>query len=372
METLLKWPGGKGREFPQVRHHIPAFKTYVEPFFGGGAFFFHLMPPHSLLNDVNANLIGLYASVRSGDPAFQAAIESYVASWERLQQTIDDLRPSLRTLYTQARTAADPPAQLTDAVTDCLASYAPSFNADFASFQGDAGRLWKTIEASVRAKYLRLPKLERDNDIRFDDALMADHIATAFRAGLYTYFRDVFVPRSEAEEIANFYFLREFCYGSMFRFNKAGKFNIPYGGIGYNGKDFRTKAARLFSPRTRALFSGVELSNLDFRAFFHRNWERLDGDTFCFLDPPYDTQFSAYDNCAFGPKDQECLAGLFMQLRCKAMLIIKDTEFIRRLYEDARQENPRVQIDSFDKTYSYNVRGRNDRNTQHLLIRNYV
>ena len=71
METLLKWPGGKGREFEQVKPYIPPFRTYVEPFFGGGAFFFNLMPKRSLLNDVNGKLIGLYHHVKQGDMAFE-------------------------------------------------------------------------------------------------------------------------------------------------------------------------------------------------------------------------------------------------------------------------------------------------------------
>ena len=61
----------------------------------------------------------------------------------------------------------------------------------------------------------------------------------------------------------------------------------------------RAKAARLFAPQTRALFSGATLFNLDFRAFFAAIWSRLTPDTFCFLDPPYDTEYSAYDNFAF-------------------------------------------------------------------------
>ncbi|MBV9848558.1 MAG: DNA adenine methylase [Armatimonadetes bacterium] len=372
METLLKWPGGKGREFPQVRAHIPPFQTYVEPFIGGGAFFFNLMPQRSLLNDVNSKLMGLYACVRDGDQKFQNTISEYLNAWERLEKAINELQPPLLELYHHLRenTASSQSARMY--VGTCLAEYRPTFLQDFNSFSGDPTGLWDAIEFSIQSKYARLPKLERDNAIRFDDALMRDHIATAVRAGMYTNFRDVFAPRSEVEAIANFYFLREFCYGSMFRFNKDGKFNIPYGGIGYNSKDFRSKASRLFSPQTRALFADAQLFNLDFRMFFEVNWALLDEDTFCFLDPPYHTEFSAYDNLAFTLEDQKALADIFVQLPCQAMLIIKDTEFIRGLYHCAQRENDNVRIVAFDKTYSYNVRGRNERDTQHLLICNYA
>ena len=372
MDTLLKWPGGKGREFLQVRPYVPAFETYVEPFFGGGAFFFNLMPQRSLLNDVNSKLMGLYTNVREGTHTFEAMVGHYVSAWEGLQKTGKELELPLLNLYHDFREILPSPQDARERVLSCLAEYRATFLQDFHSFIGDPIYLWSAIEGSVQSKYARLPKLERDNDIRFNDALMRDHIITAVRAGMYTYFRDVFVPRSEIEDIVNFYFLREFCYGSMFRFNKDGKFNIPYGGIGYNSKDFRSKASRLFLPQTRALFKNAQLLNLDFRMFFEMNWASLEENAFCFLDPPYDTEFSAYDNRAFGLQDQEALAEIFVQLRCKAMLIIKDTELIRSLYDRAQQKNEKIQIVSFDKTYAYNVRGRNERNTQHLLICNYA
>lgn len=370
METLLKWPGGKNREFEQVRPYIPSFKTYVEPFFGGGAFFFNLMPKHSLLNDVNGKLIGLYHYVKIGDRAFEETILSYVRWWENLQSLVEQIQPSVLALYEEMRDGSSK-IEMDKQITECLAEYEKDFVYEFTTFFGDTDCLWKAVAASVKSKLGRLPKLEKDNDVRFVETLMCDHVETAVRAGFYTYIRDFYIPRTEIEDITAFYFLREFCYGSMFRFNKAGKFNIPYGGIGYNGKDFRGKASRLFSERTRSLFSNSQLFNLDFRQFFDLNRDHLTTDAFCFLDPPYDTEFSAYDNFAFTLKDQLALAQIFAHLRCQAMIIIKDTDYIKNAYRDAQKVNPRIEIARYDKTYTYNNRGRNERNTQHLIICNY-
>jgi DNA adenine methylase len=370
METLLKWPGGKNREFEQVKPYIPPFQTYVEPFFGGGAFFFNLKPKRSLLNDINGKLIGLYYHVKQADLTFEETVSSYVFWWENLQTLIEQIQPSLLALYEEIRGGSSK-RQIDERVAECLAEYEKDFIYDYTNFFGDTHLLWKAIAASVKSKIGRLPKLEKDNDVRFAEALMRDHVATAVRAGFYTYIRDFYIPRTEIEDVAAFYFLREFCYGSMFRFNKAGKFNIPYGGIGYNGKDFRGKAARLFSDRTRTLFSETQLFNLDFRQFFDLNRDQLTADAFCFLDPPYDTEFSAYDNFAFTLKDQLALAEIFARLRCQAMIIIKDTDYIQGVYRDAQKTNPRIEIARYDKTYTYNNRGRNERDTQHLIICNY-
>lgn len=40
------------------------FKTYYEPFLGGGAIFFHLQPKVAVLTDINTELINVYHGVR--------------------------------------------------------------------------------------------------------------------------------------------------------------------------------------------------------------------------------------------------------------------------------------------------------------------
>ncbi len=372
METLLKWPGGKGREFEAVRAQIPPFTTYVEPFFGGGAFFFRLMPRRALISDVNDRLVKLYRYVQAQDQAFEGAVFDIVCWWEWLEEIVCALQPPFLSLYDAIRHSERPREGLAQSVHGILDSHEAHVLARWQGFFGDAPAFWRFITDSLVSKIGRLPKLERDNDVQFSPALMHDHIETAVRAGYYTYLRDGFVPHSEPEAVAQFYFLREFCYGSMFRFNKDGKFNIPYGGIAYNSKDFRGKARRLFEDQTQRMFSRTQIFNLDFRAFFEAAREHLTEEAFCFLDPPYHTEFSAYDNLAFTLDDQTDLADIFAGLHCKAMLIIKDTEFIRDLYGQAQRRNSRIEIGQYEKTYAYNMRGRNDRDVQHLLIRNYA
>ncbi|MFA7468926.1 MAG: DNA adenine methylase, partial [Desulfotomaculaceae bacterium] len=44
-KPVIKWAGGKTRMLEQLSRHIPAdFNNYHEPFIGGGAMFFHLIP----------------------------------------------------------------------------------------------------------------------------------------------------------------------------------------------------------------------------------------------------------------------------------------------------------------------------------------
>jgi DNA adenine methylase len=58
MKPIIKYSGGKFKEIKNFRHFIPnSYKTYIEPFFGGGAVFFDLEPEQAIINDLN---VGLY------------------------------------------------------------------------------------------------------------------------------------------------------------------------------------------------------------------------------------------------------------------------------------------------------------------------
>jgi DNA adenine methylase len=65
VSPVLKWAGGKnwlaeGDLLPAPK----SYRRYVEPFLGGGAVFFHLSPPNSLLSDLNKSLVSLYQVLR--------------------------------------------------------------------------------------------------------------------------------------------------------------------------------------------------------------------------------------------------------------------------------------------------------------------
>lgn len=62
---LIKWAGGKRRLLHDIHDLVPSqFSRYFEPFFGGGAVFFSLLPAIATLSDTNAELIQMYVEVR--------------------------------------------------------------------------------------------------------------------------------------------------------------------------------------------------------------------------------------------------------------------------------------------------------------------
>jgi DNA adenine methylase len=65
MKPMIKYRGGKTKEIPSLEKYFPKeFDRYFEPFLGGGAVFFHLMPKIAVLNDINPGLMNFYMDVR--------------------------------------------------------------------------------------------------------------------------------------------------------------------------------------------------------------------------------------------------------------------------------------------------------------------
>lgn len=63
---FLKWAGGKAQLLDQMKEWFPDnYRAYIEPFLGGGAIFFYLMPKRAVLGDLNSELINVYNVVHN-------------------------------------------------------------------------------------------------------------------------------------------------------------------------------------------------------------------------------------------------------------------------------------------------------------------
>jgi len=62
---FLKWAGGKRQLISQMDKFFPKnYNKYIEPFIGGGAVFFHLLPENSIISDSNPDLINCYNVIK--------------------------------------------------------------------------------------------------------------------------------------------------------------------------------------------------------------------------------------------------------------------------------------------------------------------
>ncbi|MBC8196399.1 MAG: DNA adenine methylase [Candidatus Marinimicrobia bacterium] len=194
------------------------------------------------------------------------------------------------------------------------------------------------------------------------------NILTAFKSSVYMYYRYLLNNPNYLKNYRNtavYYFIRNFAYSSMFRYNSNGEFNVPYGGIGYNKNSLSNKINYLKTNSLQNRLKKTEIENNDFFDFI--NTKNITKNDFIFLDPPYDTEFSTYDKNNFGKKDQERLADLLTKnIVCKWMLVIKNTTFIHKLYE-----KDGIYLNYFDKKYAVSFMNRNEKATEHLMITNY-
>ena len=72
---FVKWAGGKRQLIPQIKERMPKqYKDYYEPFVGGGAVTFELLPANALINDINKALINAYKQICNAPKVFMKAV----------------------------------------------------------------------------------------------------------------------------------------------------------------------------------------------------------------------------------------------------------------------------------------------------------
>jgi DNA adenine methylase len=77
---FLKWAGGKTQLLPELLKRVPTkFRTYYEPFLGGGALFWALRPPLAVLADLNQELVNAYLAVQRDVAGVVRELESLFA-----------------------------------------------------------------------------------------------------------------------------------------------------------------------------------------------------------------------------------------------------------------------------------------------------
>jgi DNA adenine methylase len=106
VKPFLKWPGGK-RWLLARGLRVPVLAEgafYHEPFLGGGAFYFALLPERAILSDVNEELISTYRSVRSQHARLISELSTLLgdrSTFDRLrsQEGADRLSRAVRMIY---------------------------------------------------------------------------------------------------------------------------------------------------------------------------------------------------------------------------------------------------------------------------------
>lgn len=81
---FVKWAGGKRQLFSQIKARMPEqYNNYYEPFVGGGAVMFGLLPSKVMINDINKALINAYKQISALPEVFLQVVNEFDAEmWE--------------------------------------------------------------------------------------------------------------------------------------------------------------------------------------------------------------------------------------------------------------------------------------------------
>ncbi len=137
---------------------------------------------------------------------------------------------------------------------------------------------------------------------------------------------------SPVERAARIIYLNKTCFNGLYRVNRRGQFNVPFG-------DYKNPRI-LDEAGLRAAHAALQNVSVTHQGFDAVLAEAKSGD-FVYFDPPYHplsptASFTSYAADDFGPEDQIRLAAVFRRLDAKGvklMLSNSDTPFIRDLYE---------------------------------------
>jgi DNA adenine methylase len=168
---------------------------------------------------------------------------------------------------------------------------------------------------------------------------------------------------SKIERASRFIYLNKTCYNGLYRVNKAGIFNVPFGK--YKNPNY------VDITNLRAVSSRLQHTSLSVGNFEQTTKQASAGD-FVYLDPPYDplsetSKFTNYAENGFKNVDQLKLYNHFTKLHkkgCLLMLSNSDTKFIRELYSN-------YYIQDVDAKRMINCKSDKRGNIKELVIRNY-
>ena len=370
LNSFLKWAGGKEQELKHILPLIPDFDNYYEPFVGGGAVFFSIQAEKKFINDKSPELCNLYMLISQHNKEFFQALDILLRGWQRVNEIVDEKAEDLIKIYKAYSMDESSWNEMVDKLFRFIQYYSVNFNKMFETFlDKNVQNFVHELQKNLLSKTKRMKVLE-NRKWKLPDSDILANIESALKSAFYMHLRYLYNnivlhKISPAYAAAIFFFVRENAYASMFRYNRRGEFNVPYGGISYNRKDIARKVAYMRSAELQLHLKDTVIENMDFAAFLQKY--PPEANDFIFLDPPYDSEFSTYAQNEFTMKDQERLAQFLLhECRAKFMLVIKNTPAILGLYSSTG-----LKMNIFDKRYLVSFQDRNERGAEHLIVTNF-
>ena len=160
------------------------------------------------------------------------------------------------------------------------------------------------------------------------------------------------------ERAARFPYLNKYGYNGLARYNKSGRYNVPWG--------HKKKQVMLYDPdNIRDAASAFAIADLDTASY--DSIKPAAGD-FVYFDPPYHSTFNDYQKGGFGEDGQQALADFCRRLDDAGVLFMASNsynDYICGLYDG-------FDITVIDAPRYISCRSDGRKPTQEVLIRNYA
>jgi DNA adenine methylase Dam len=369
VQPFVKWAGGKRKLFSELDKLIPShFNRYFEPFLGAGALFFHLMSSDrkftAYISDSNAELITAYKVVRDNPKELIELVQKYEYEYKEYPspQTIEEFR---------SRPGATWKGDAVEyrSLHDYIVKIYPK------THLCESCKLVAPAELTCIRKYDRLKKNWRW-------LCVICHVRWLYQEDCYYRLRDLYnnlalyvkseelqpvmskhpkykkkkyPPYSKEQEeyykrLTDLYFLsiskgqssieiatllivlNKTCYNGLYRPDKKGEFNAPWGKRNPNICD----SSNLENVSNTLRYSETIISAIDYKEVIKYAQK---GD-FVYLDPPYKpvsrtSNFTSYTPDGFSHEDQVQLADVFRELTDRGcFVLLSNSREVRELYED--------------------------------------
>ena len=162
--------------------------------------------------------------------------------------------------------------------------------------------------------------------------LRSQYHASANQEDYYYEIRDL-KPIEEIQTAARFIFLNKTCYNGLYRVNKAGRFNVPWGGY---ARPQIFEEQNIFGASRALRETDARIQCVDFK----ETLKSANKGEVVYLDPPYyplskTASFTDYTSGGFKESDHRDVAQLASSLKQRGCLVFvsnSETPFIRGIY----------------------------------------
>lgn len=253
-----------------------------------------------------------------------------------------------------------------------IEKYIPKYTKYYEPFVGGGAVLFylqpkKAVINDINTELMNLYQVIKDNV----EELIAD-LAKHKNAAEYFYEirerdrdKNRYSSLSNIEKASRIIYLNKTCYNGLFRVNRAGQFNAPFGNYKNPNivNEITLRAVSKYFNKAEIIFLNGD---------FTETVRGIRKGSFVYFDPPYDpvsssANFTGYDKGGFDREEQKRLKRMCDSLNDKGvnfLLSNSATDFIKDLYKDYKMEIIQAKRAINSKA---NLRGEVDE----ILVRNY-